>query len=122
MKLRLGTATISYEDDGRALIELQHLPHVRTRELKAASDLDPSGRPISIEILSVAHLFGTKETGALLAALDASGVVYSYDRENDALIVNINAIGEDPSTQRPTMVRFLYDNQDKLAAVEVIGR
>jgi hypothetical protein len=78
MKLSLGTATISYQEDGPALIELRNLPHVRTRELKAASDLDYSGRPISTEMRSLAHLLGTKETTALLAALQESGIVYSY--------------------------------------------
>lgn len=122
MKLSLGSAIIDYGDSGNALIELRRVPFVKKKELNGASDFDNVGRPISIEILSVVHQVGSRETDALLEALDTSQVVYSYDQENDALLINLNAIGEDVFTQRPITVLLLYDVADRIAAIEVLAR
>ena len=78
--------------------------------------------PVSIEIIAPRDQLGSLRMSRLLKSLDGSGLNYSFDEESDALLVNINAVGEAIFTQKPYTARLLFDADQNVVGVKLVKR
>lgn len=112
-------ARISYCERVATLQFAESEPNLKMVEVEAILDVSRDDIPVGIELFHATEL-GNENLASVRSALCAAELRFSYDSDENILTININAIDEDATSQRPGRLQFRFSTSGQLISLMVI--